>query len=305
MSIDGALNLDAIKQSLATTILGRDLIYLPTTKSTNEVATEAARSGAPEGTVVIAEEQTAGRGRLGRTWLAPAGSSLLFSLLLRPPLPPEQLYLLTMIAATSVVAAVERCTGLSCGVKWPNDVLIGGRKVAGILSEMSLAEGRTTFVVVGIGLNVNTDLSLLGEIASTATSLSAELGRPTEREPLLCQMLLEFENRYLPMLKPVSEAVDGKMDVGAGDKPLPYISRNVGQGLVPCPKACSWNQVVFQEWRSRLVVLGQRVIVQGGLGAEEGLAEDVERDGSLLVRRDDGTQFRVSAGDVSLRTVGR
>lgn len=279
MRTDAALDLEVVRQRLATSILGRDLIYLPTTHSTNDVAREKARSGAAEGTVVVADEQKAGRGRLGRTWLAPAGSSLLFSLVLRPPFPPERSFVLTMIAASSVAAAVEQVTGLPCGVKWPNDVLIGGRKVAGILSEMSLVEGHTNFVVVGIGLNVNTDLSLLGDIASTATSLSAELGRPIERETLLCQALLELESRYLPLLEPVSEVAEGKVG--------------------------TWHQVVFQEWRSRLVVLGQRVIVQGGLGVEEGLAEDVERDGTLLVRRDDGTQLRVSAGDVSLRTMAR
>jgi BirA family transcriptional regulator, biotin operon repressor / biotin---[acetyl-CoA-carboxylase] ligase len=272
---------ETIERRLATRRFGRHIIYLPSARSTNDVAKEAARSGAVEGTVVITDEQTAGRGRLGRTWLAPAGSSALMSLVVRPPLSTEAVFRLTMLTGSAVAAAVETVTGLTAGVKWPNDVFVNGRKVAGILSEASLIEGRVDFVVIGIGMNVNADLSVFDEIAATATSLSSEVGRPVDRTETICQTLLELERRYLPLC---------------------------GDALPRAETATSlarWQESIYQEWRSWLITCGQWVSVDDGRTVVEGLAEDVDVDGALLVRLADGALLRVAAGDVSLRTPRR
>lgn len=292
MSAENRLNCRVIEQHLATRLLGRRLVYLPITLSTNDIAREEGRSGAPEGTLVVADEQTAGRGRLRRTWLAPAGSSLLMSLVLRPPLQPDKVFCLVMISATAVAEAIEQVTGLPCGIKWPNDIFIRGRKVAGILSEMSLVAGEIDFTVIGIGLNVNADLSTLDEIAATATSLSTELGHAVSRERLLCQVLLEFEKRYLILLDAINRG---------GCHNLNGASLSDDNERVADASISYWSDAISQEWRSRLITLGQWVTVHDGDKVEEGLAEDVNSSGALLIRRSDGSAIQVAAGDVSLR----
>lgn len=249
-----------LKAAVAGKLMGRRLLYLARTTSTNEVAKGLARRRAPEGTVVLAEEQTAGKGRLGRSWAAPAGSSLLLSVILRPTL--SRLPQLTMMASLAAARAVEGATGLPVRLKWPNDVLIRGKKVGGILIEAELAGQRPRFAVVGMGLNVNFDVGAVPGIPETATSLSLELGRDFPRQDLLLALLEELETAY--------------------------------QGL----KA---GAPIQEEWRERLETLGRWVRVTGKGPPEEGRAEDVDDQGRLLLRLADGSLLALSEGDVSLR----
>lgn len=255
-----------IRAQLRTRWLGREIIYLQSTASTNDVAREAAIDDKPEGIVVLAEQQTQGRGRLGRTWVAPAGSSILMSLLLRPTFPPSQIFSLTMLAGSAVSASIEELTCLRCGLKWPNDLLIDNRKAGGILTEASLNSNGIDFAVVGLGLNVNLDFADEPMLADIATSLSLQLRREVPRAALAQSILEEIENRY--------DAVQR------------------GQ-----------YQAIFEEWRTRLVTLGQEVTVTDGQWSETGVAHDVDLDGTLLLRCGDGSILRVITGDVSLRAI--
>jgi len=246
-------------QNLNTHFVGRHIIYYHSLPSTMEVAREAGWRGAAEGTVVIAEEQTAGRGRRQRSWLSPQGGIAL-SLILRPAV--QHLPQMIMLASLAVTSAIETATGLKAGIKWPNDVLIRGRKVCGILIENQLRGGILEFTVVGIGINVNMDPSAYPEISEIATSLSAELGHQVSRSELVKALLVELERLYL--------------DIRAG-------------------------QSLYQRWRERLVILGQEVQVIEGGQVEQGVAEDVDGDGSLLLRCSDGSLTRIVVGDVTLR----
>jgi len=256
-----------LRARLRTRVIGRHILYYPSVDSTNDVARELAREGVLEGIVVLADEQKAGRGRRGRRWLAPAGTCLLFSLLLRPPLPPHQCQRLTMACSLALAEAIESHTGLAIGLKWPNDLLIGGKKVGGILTELGVEKEQLEYAIVGIGLNVNLDFTLpeVASLKEQATSLAQELGVPVAREPLLACILNRLEARYLAL--------------------------------------CSgWSP--HQEWTARLAMLGQQVMISGPDGEMKGQAEGVDKDGALLLRLEDGRVMRVLAGDVSLRPAG-
>lgn len=224
-----------------------------------DVARRAAEEGAPEGTVALADEQTAGRGRLGRSWVAPPAVNLLPTLLLRPP--ADVLRQIAMIAPLAVSDAVLESTGLRTDLKWPNDVQAGGKKLAGILIETSIARDEM-FVLVGTGINVNFDPRPHEEIRDIATSLSVELGHDVEREALLAAYLARFEQMY---------------------------------------EAAKSGESMLDEWRARLVTIGQQVRATWPGGSVEGLAEDVDATGALIVRPADGTRVTVEAGDVTLR----
>ncbi len=163
-----------------------DVRWLADTDSTNQHVLDLARSGAPDGVVVVADHQRAGRGRLGRTWSAPPGASLLVSVLLRPDLPPDDRHLVVMAAAVAMADAVATTTGVHADLKWPNDLLVGHRKLAGILAEAS-----GDAVVVGIGVNVDWP-EIPAELADIATACNVEGGRPTSREELLAAFLTRY-----------------------------------------------------------------------------------------------------------------
>ena len=254
---------EGLQLDLETAIVGRRFLFLREIGSTSDVARCLANDGAAEGTVVLAEHQTAGRGRLGRRWHAPPRSSLLLSLIFRPPLAPDQVQQLTMVCGLAVVDAIAATTGLQAGLKWPNDILIGGSKVGGILSEVELRGERVEHAVVGIGLNVNLQPGQLPEgLPVPASSLSSQLGRPTDRIGLLRALLQSLDERYVALCRGVSP---------------------------------------HEEWAQHLTMLGQTVVVKLGQALLEGVAEGVAPNGALLLRLPDGQSRTILAGDVSLR----
>ena len=253
------LSPEAITRDLETRFIGQRVIYYPSVTSTNELAKEEARRGAEEGTVVIAGEQTVGRGRLRRSWLSPEGSIAL-SLVLRPGV--AQLPSLIMVASLAVARSIEAVTGLKPRLKWPNDVLVGDRKVSGILVESEVRGSSVDYAVIGIGVNVNFRVADFPEIPPTATSLSDELEKEVSLVGLIRRLLVELEGLYLTL--------------AAGGS-------------------------IYSEWRDSLVTLGKEVRVESGGATQVGIAQSVARDGSLLLRRPDGSLSRIVAGEVTLR----
>lgn len=257
--MESMLSPAAITDNLATRFVGQRVLYYPSLPSTMDAAREAAQKRAAEGTVVIAGEQTAGRGRLKRTWLSPRGS-LALSLILYPEV--ARLSCLIMLASLAVSHSIEALTGLKPRLKWPNDVLLNGKKVCGILVESSVHGNAVEYAIIGIGINVNLRLADFPELSIIATSLSEELGREVSRLELVRQLLVELEKLYLR--------------VRAGES-------------------------LYEEWRDSLETLGKKVRVTFAKAVEEGVAESVDEDGSLLLRHTDGSLVRIVAGDVTLR----
>ncbi len=192
--MDNGLSAASISHNLDTRFIGQRVIYYPTVTSTMEIARRETQNGAAEGTVILADEQTAGRGRLKRLWLSPRGSVAL-SVILYPAL--EYLPYVIMMASLAVARSIEVVTGLNAGIKWPNDIFINGKKVCGILIENEVQKGKVNFVIVGIGINVNLGLADYPEILPIATSLSDELGREVSRLDIIQRLLAEMESLYL------------------------------------------------------------------------------------------------------------
>lgn len=253
--------LTSIVENLRTKFIGQNILYYPVTPSTMDAAKQAIREVAAEGTVVIADHQTAGRGRLGREWLSPPDSNILLSIVLYPM--PEQLPRLTIAACLAVAQSIEKVTGLETTIKWPNDVLIAGKKVSGILIESDAHGDRVNYAIVGIALNVNLDPTTIPEISETATSLKEMLGRKVSRREMLIALLDEFETLY---------------------------------------NALRRGEPIDREWRQRLETLGQRVAVRCGDEVQEGVAEGVDEDGNLLLRHSDGSLMTIAAGDVTIKS---
>jgi len=179
------------------TMFGHSFRYHDEIESTNAEAKTLALRGAPEGTVVVAEAQTAGRGRLGRRWTSPAGKGLLFSVVLRPPLPMSEAHLLTLVAAAAAAEAIEKHVAATVAIKWPNDLFIGDRKVGGILMEVAGEQDEVDWVVLGVGLNVNTEFSELPvALRRSATSLKMVSGETVDRSEVLAGLLLSLESHY-------------------------------------------------------------------------------------------------------------
>lgn len=264
---------DRIRHNLDSIIVGRKIEHYLQAGSTNDLARRQARAGHPEGLVILADAQTAGRGRMGRAWIAPPGSSLLLSLLLRPAwLAPADAFSLTMLAGVALCEAVEQVTPVHAALKWPNDLLLpvrtaagpALRKAAGILSEIELAGGQIAWVILGIGVNVSWSPAGIvdrRDLAEVATSVGAAAGQLIERLALLRALLERLDVRY-----------DALRRSGSAD--------------------------LFECWRDRLATLGQPVQISLPQGELRGVAEDVERSGALRVRDEHGALHTVLAGDV-------
>lgn len=234
--------------------------------STNTKAREKAEQGAAEGTAVVAEKQNRGKGRLGRDWESPASKGVWMSVILRPGISPREAPQLVFVAAVAVVRAVEKVTGMKADIKWPNDILIGGRKVCGILTELSAQMESVNHVIIGMGMNVNHDSEDFSEeIAQKAVSLKIAGGRSFSRAETARAMLVCLEQTY-------------------GE----YIS----EGFT----------YIMEIWKKRSATLGRSVSVLCGEETIKGKAVDLDKDGLLIVVDEDGREHRILAGDVSLRS---
>lgn len=257
--VESELSPASILKGLGTSFVGQNILHYPTLPSTMDIARQIAKEGAAEGTILVAEEQTGGRGRGRREWVSPPGS-LSLSILLHPA--PVYLPRLFIVASLAVSHSIEAVTGLKTQIKWPNDILTRGKKVSGILIESELRGKGVDFAILGLGLNINFDPSAFPEISSTATTLSKELGEEVSPLMILQRLLREVERLYL---------------------------------------AAKAGEPLHEEWRQRLETLGKTVRAKWGDTVEEGYAESVDPDGSLLLRRPDGSLARIVAGDVTLR----
>lgn len=184
-----------IESLLSTRWAGSRIFYFKETDSTNNQAKSLAAAGAEHGALVLADRQTAGKGRLGRSWTSPAGTGIFMSLILRPEFKPEHASMLTLVAALAAAGAVQEITGLAAGIKWPNDLVVNKKKVTGILTEMSAEVGQIHYIVVGVGINVNMT-QFPEEIRETATSLCLETGQSADRAALIAAFLKHFEAEY-------------------------------------------------------------------------------------------------------------
>lgn len=265
ISAPDVLHADDLIASLGKTkVVGRDIRVFEQTTSTNDVVEKLARDGVKEGVVVFAESQTKGRGRLGRVWTSPVRKGLWFSILLRPDLRPQETTQLTIAAATAIWRAIHAETGISAEIKWPNDILIRGRKVVGILTELSAEVDRVKHVTLGIGVDVNLTASEMpAELRKIATSLRIESGKAVSRAELATAILRELDRDY---------------------------ARVCGGGFAK----------LADEWEEHCTTIGQPVVVSMGTRKIRGRAESLDDDGALLVRTEHGHLERVIGGDVIL-----
>lgn len=255
-----------LEQGLKTKTMGQSIYFYEETDTTNNRARELAQEGAPEGTLVVAEKQTAGRGRRGKVWESPPGTGIWMSLVLRPQIMPAEASVLTLLCGLATAEAIKAETGLSAGIKWPNDILINGKKAVGILTEMDCEMSEVHFVIPGIGINVNT-ASFPPEIADIATSLYLECGKTVSRRRLVHKVLERLEEHYETFLRTGSFTA------------------------------------MLEDYRKHCITLGKEVHV---LGREPFFAEalDITPEGELLVRRaDNGKEEVVFSGEVSIRGV--
>ena len=254
------LSATAITKNLGTRFIGQRTLYYPYLTSTMNIAKQEAQSGASEGTVIIAGEQTAGRARLQRIWLTPKGNIAL-SVILYPHL--THLPSLIMLASLAVVNCIKVTTRLKPQIKWPNDILINGKKTCGILVESDVRTNIAHYAIIGIGINIDLRPTDFPEIQTIATSLTQELGQDVSRLTIIRSLLVEIEKLYL---------------------------------------ALTTGESLYEEWRDNLVTLGQEIRVQSGETTYEGIARSVAHDGSLLLRDKDGHLITIVAGDVTPRT---
>ncbi len=247
-----------IQANLNTKILGKKIFHYEMVTSTMDIAFELGMEGAEEGTVIFSEGQQKGRGRMGRSWISPKGRGIYLSLILRPKILPNEAPKLTLLSGVAVSEAIRKITGLSPLIKWPNDILIDEKKVGGILTELNAETDRVKFVVLGIGINVNTKKTFLPK---EATSLREELGRPVSRLDLARQILRDIERYYFLFQRQ------------------------------------EFNRII-ELWKHSSSTIGKRIKVASRKNVTEGIALDIDTDGALLVRKDSGFISRIISGDV-------
>jgi BirA family biotin operon repressor/biotin-[acetyl-CoA-carboxylase] ligase len=254
-----------IKPILKTNWVGKKIHHFHRLDSTNSKAYQLALNGCEEGEVVIAESQEKGRGRLGRTWFSPPFLNLYLSVILRPKISPHQASLVTLMAAIATADAIQKFSGLIPLIKWPNDILLRDRKVAGLLNEIHSEMDRIHFVVLGMGVNLNMDEQMFPkEIRKVATSLKIEMGKTISRKIFLQFLLLELERWYTIFLK-------------------------------------EGNLIILKAWKDRARLKGRRVKVTSFGEAMVGTAIDVDSDGALILETADGKRKRIVAGDIEYK----
>jgi BirA family transcriptional regulator, biotin operon repressor / biotin---[acetyl-CoA-carboxylase] ligase len=254
---------DEIKWKLKSRVFGSNILSYKKVDSTNDVAYSLAEKGMKEGTVILAEEQAAGKGRLGRKWSSPAKGGIYMSCILRPDIAPNEIPRITLFAAVAVAKAIREFSGLAPEIKWPNDILINGRKVVGILTEMKADQDAVNFVVVGIGVNVNTPSESLPRAATSLKEEFSRSGSVTDlsRIDLARKMLERLDIEYALLKK---------------------------KGFSP----------IIEEWKALSNIIGSRVKVMTHSRTFEAQAHDIDQDGSLVVRRERGQMEKISSGDI-------
>lgn len=245
---------------------GREILYLDEVDSTNTAAKKAAENGAAHGTLVVSERQTGGKGRRGRVWDSPRGTGIFMTLILRPEMAPVHASMLTLVAALAVAGGIKEYTGASSLIKWPNDIVMGGKKVCGILTEMSADPDCINYVAVGIGINVNRE-EFPEEIREVAASIFTETGKKTKRSLLISAVMAAFERYYEIFMKTADMS-----------------------GLL-------------EEYNGKLANCGRTVRVLDPAGEYSGTAIGIDREGELLVEMEDRTVRRVLSGEVSVRGI--
>ncbi len=253
-----------IRLGLHTTSLGQAIHYEESVPSTQKIAHVLASDGAVEGTLVIADEQTAGRGRLMREWHSSKGTGIWMSLILKPHLPPQKAPQFTLITAVAVVQAIEEVTDLSPQIKWPNDILINNKKVTGILTELQAESDKINSIIIGIGMNVNhTKDHFPDELQSIATSLSIEQGEPLSRSLIVQRFLERMEALYSMYMK-------------EGFKPIKLL------------------------WESYAISIGRRIRARTINGNIEGKALGITEEGVLLIEESNGVVQKIYSADIEV-----
>jgi BirA family biotin operon repressor/biotin-[acetyl-CoA-carboxylase] ligase len=275
------LNIEVLRRQLDTQFLaiGDRLHYRPLVDSTNVLAMQLAHQRPDEGVVVLTDSQTAGKGRQGRRWVDVSGCNVLSSMLLRPLFPP---HFLVMIASLAVVDAIADTSSISATIKWPNDILVEDRKVAGILIETSHDQTGRMIAILGIGINVNGHVQQLAEQAqmpliTTATTLETECGHLLSRETLIAHLLNHIEKDYLAI-------------------------QEEWMTTSPLSNTRPTSRLMRERWRSRLSTLGRAIQVRQGDVVVSGIAEDVDDNGELLLRRHSGELVSITWGDIGYPT---
>lgn len=244
--------------------IGEEIIRLGTVDSTNTYAMELAERGAANGTVVIAENQTKGKGRIGRTWVSPPGGNIYMSVILRPRIKLENATLLTIMSGIACCLAIRDVAGLATEVKWPNDIVISGKKLGGILTEVKSMAGKISFAIIGIGINVNVPLEgFPPDIRGIATSIRNETAKKHSEDDLIAGILRELD-LWIAILEE------------KGGEP------------------------VLDEWRRLTTMLGRTVSVTLGRETFAGTAEDLDEQGRLILRLPSGISRRINAGDLTI-----
>ncbi|WP_339256103.1 biotin--[acetyl-CoA-carboxylase] ligase [Paenibacillus sp. FSL R5-0713] len=261
-----SIDATALQLALDTAVFGRKAVLLTSTLSTQGDVLKLAEQGQAEGAVVIAEEQTGGRGRFGRQWFSPPGKGIWMSILLRPDLPLQHTPQLTLLTGVAVCRAVRACTGTDAGIKWPNDLMINGRKVCGILLESTVEDHEVRYCIAGIGVDVNFDPEDYPEdLTAIATSLKMETGQPVDRTKLTAAILTELEQLY-------------------------FLYQKEGFG------------VISAIWEALSVSINREITVTNPQGVIEGTAIGLAPSGALLVEKHDGEQVHVISGEISWKS---
>ncbi len=259
-----ALDKQVILDKLGPSIFSYNILLYEKIDSTNLLAKELASRGAPEGTLVLAEEQAAGRGRMERRWSSPGYTNLLFSFLLRPALDVDGIFVLTMILAIAVIDGVKRMAGIEAMIKWPNDLYVRNRKFGGILTEFSIKERKIEYVILGLGLNVNWNPEEAEGILYPTTSIFSESGSRVSRNDLLVHILKAFEKYY-------GDLVQGGMEN------------------------------LYRRWNDLSLVIGREVEIRSPGDKVRGTALRIDHGGALILRDNRGKERKILSGDVSLR----